>query len=382
MMENKTLIVLNPDRIARQIFPPFRFLLEALVKKDIKVNCLSRYEFSLPCDSGGYDILKFDRNGKTRSLSSFVLKSVQETFMLCFFNKIDGIIVFRCSDCLWHAFSSFVSKVPITFFVDYLPWPYALNEKIGWRDYLHNPKVLFRVLGFYFADTIVFSSESLKKQVCSSIHFLGSKSLITVKYSSDLFGQCVSGGRAARRKEILNSFAEIEKPFIIASTAGYQSSNDIEICLRALSALEDEDTVLALHTDRADLNYFYSLISGLGLQNRVTIFGSNYSFFDIIASADLLVLPTVGAGVGGYALNALNQEIPVVAGNRGDLFEWIGSEKLLFEKDNTGNLISLIEGFKRKDPALLDEFKKACEYGKGFNQSWEENALASIFKLD
>lgn len=379
MPENKRTIVLNPDRIARQIFPPFRFLLEALLKRDGKVLCISSNKISLSSDCEDCSVITFEKNGKKPSPFIFILSSIQKIFWLCLANKVDSIIVFRCSDCIWHSFSARLGRVPIMFFVDYVPWPDKPSLKMGWRTYFLNPKIGFRVLGFILASEVVFSSESIKNKVCSQLPFLEKKSSI-VPYSSDLFEKCTPKEKLTTRKSILSFFPEINSPFLIASTTGYHCGEDIEVCLRAMAGLEDKNSVLALHTDFSDLNYFYSLISGLGLHNRVSIFGSDYDFFDLIASADLLVLPTVGAGVGGYVLNALAQDIPIVANDRGDLLEWIGNSNLLFEKNNTNSLVNLIQGFKNKDKALFSALSSAQEHGRSFSQSWEELAISKIIK--
>jgi glycosyltransferase involved in cell wall biosynthesis len=143
-------------------------------------------------------------------------------------------------------------------------------------------------------------------------------------------------------------------------------------------ALEDNSSVLLLHTDHPDLNYFYSLIIGLGLSDRVEIIDGEENFFEIISSADVLVLPTAGAGTGGYALSALAMGIPVLGVDASDLREWLGEPGLLFEAGNVGELSELLASARTKESHFQEIFARARRRAEEFSSDWSGRALKQI----
>lgn len=379
MKRENRVIVLNPDRLARQIFPPFKFLLEALLARDVEVFCVSFLSFSL---SRSYPKLHLKLGKNNRGLfyyPRFLSLSLLEVFKNCFLETAHAIVVFRCADVIWHRFSALASRTPIVFFVDYVPWSHLGPLKLRWRYFLLQPRLFFRILGFYGANKIVFSSQTLCDQICENLPFIKSKSVV-VHYSSDIFEQLEKSERKKSREKIERGFSAVDRPYLIASTAGYHSGFAIEVCLRALVANEDTSTVLLLHTDHPDLNYFSSLIIGLGLSDRVELYDGEQNFFQLISSCDLLILPTAGAGTGGFALSALAQNIPVLGVDTPDLREWLSEEELLFETGNVGQLSNRLLAVKRGDEAYSHAFSAARERAREFGSDWAGRALVEILE--
>ncbi|AXI47278.1 hypothetical protein C1J03_15430 [Sulfitobacter sp. SK012] len=111
---------------------------------------------------------------------------------------------------------------------------------------------------------------------------------------------------------------------------------------------------LVIVGDGAQKEALLRQIARAGLENRVLMTGYRTDIPDLLAIADVFVLPTLADALPTVVIEAMASRLPVIASNVGGLPEMIGDDEgQLVPPDNVPALADAIAGVLRDDPTRL-----------------------------
>lgn len=127
----------------------------------------------------------------------------------------------------------------------------------------------------------------------------------------------VRRGRAALRQEL----GLQDDRFLVLTMAKLMHRKGLDLLLAAFAQLADPRAVLAIAGSGPEEQNLRALATQLGLGNRARFLGHRDDTGDLLAAADLFVLPSRAEGLGVAALEALAAARPVLATRVGGLAE-------------------------------------------------------------
>jgi glycosyltransferase involved in cell wall biosynthesis len=148
----------------------------------------------------------------------------------------------------------------------------------------------------------------------------------------------VETGRAPR-----SSATGRERPLII-TVGRLKAPKDFLTLVRALDALPPDSFDAVIVGEGPDRSRLEAEIEALGLTHRVRLAGERQDVTDLLAAADVFVLPSASEGMPVSVLEAMAAGLPVVASRVGGVPEQVadGETGLLVEPGDAGELAAAV----------------------------------------
>lgn len=181
--------------------------------------------------------------------------------------------------------------------------------------------------------------------------------------------------REARRAEVRESFAFLEKEFVLLLIGNDWKNKGLSAVLRALALLRDLPIRL-LVVGKDDPVFFRSLILDLGLRDRVRFEAPSNDVLSFYAAADLYVGPSLYDSFGLPVLEAMACGLPVIASINAGASENIHDNEtgfILRDPRDAGEIAQLIRLLFDESAFRQRLGRAASEYVQA-NCGWDQNA--------
>lgn len=159
----------------------------------------------------------------------------------------------------------------------------------------------------------------------------GKEQIVTVSNGIDV--QCFKNATPTIKKE---------EKWTIVMVAAFRPQKDHLTLLRAMKCLSD-DFCLWLVGDGATRVQIENEIKGLGIENRVHLFGNRVDVPGILKSADIVVLSSNWEGFGLAAVEGMAAGKPVIASDVDGLKQIVEGYGIVFPKGNEQVLVQKIQ---------------------------------------
>ena len=233
--------------------------------------------------------------------------------------------------------------LPVTLFSSLLPSRTISTKYIGcYRNayWINNLTRLLQAIGFLFVDELV-SNVHVDEQNFPFANIFRAK-----------FGHYIPNGIAVKqiREAEPTDFSTIGiqeniSTFLYAGRLVPQKN--IKILLRSLPILEQRgfDFQLLLCGDGIEKQNLQTLVSELGLSNKVMFLGYRSDIHSIMKRCDALILPSFHEGMPNILFEAMAANLPIIASDIPVHKRWVDNDVngILFDLDSPGQLASLLE---------------------------------------